>query len=79
MNHGLQHLRGCDHTGSHKTALVDQILLNSRNLHARDFHSQVSSCNHDSIGNLADFFHVIYTGTILNFRNDVDILSAVGI
>ena len=77
MNHGLEHLgRGYD-TFSEHTALADQILLNRRHFHARDFDSEISTGNHDTIGNLTDFFNVLHTRTVLNLCNNINIFAAV--
>ena len=77
MNHGFQHLRRSNYARSKHAALVDQIFLDRRYFHSRNLHTEITSCDHDSVGDLTDFLYVIHTGTILNLGNNINVLSTI--
>ena len=63
-DHGLQHLCGSYHLLAGIVALVDELLLDRRDLLEWDLNAHVASCDHYTVGGLKDL---------------VDVLNAVGI
>ncbi len=79
VNHGFQHLRSGDDPLAQHPTLSSQLLLDCRNLHKRNFHTQVATGNHNAAANRANILHVVHTGLVFDFCHDFNIAAAIGI
>ena len=79
LNHGIEHLCRRDNLLARHIYLIDDHLLDDRNFLTRNLHTHISTGNHDSIRYIDDIIDMIHALRILDFGNDVNIISAVGI
>ena len=77
LDHGLQHFSSGNNALTHHAADPGQLLLDRGNLHIRNFHTQITTGNHNAATVLADLHDVIHTGTVLNLCNHFNIAAAV--
>ena len=75
--HAFQHLCCCDDRFAASVCQCNQRFLYQRHFFRRDFHTQIPSGYHDTIGNFQNFFDVVYTFLIFNLGNNLDIFAAV--
>ena len=73
-NHGFEHLRGSDNGLSDNVSLSDHHLLGKENLFRRNFHTEITTGNHDTIGDIQDFVVVFKTFLVLDLADNLDSL-----
>ena len=76
-HHGVEHLCCSDNNLSCRIYLLNNLLLDDRHMFQRNFHTHVSSGDHDSVCRLDDRINVIHALLIFNLGNDMDFISAV--
>ena len=74
-DHGLEHLGGGNNRLSGNVGLTDHHLLGQENLFGRDFHTKITTGNHDTVGDFEDLVIVFHTFLILNLGDDLDSLA----
>ena len=77
LDHGIQHLRGRDHLLARRIDLVDNHLLDNRNLLQRNLHAHVAPGDHDTIGYTDNFVDVLHALQVFNLRNHIDAVALV--
>ncbi|GBE58879.1 hypothetical protein BOVATA_003720 [Babesia ovata] len=75
VDHGLEHLGGGDDGLGGFVALPDHVFLRDADLLDRDFHTEVTPGNHDTIGFGEDGVEVAQTLHVLDLGDDLDVLA----
>ena len=76
-DHGIKHLCCCDNRCIMFVTLTDDFLLDVRYLACRNFHTEISSGNHDTVRCFNDGINILNTLCILDLRDNTDILSTI--
>jgi len=74
--HRFEHLSSADDGLSGEVALGDHHLLGHEDLRGRDFDTEISTSDHDTIGFTKDLVEVGNTLKVLNLDDDFDVLSS---
>mmetsp|Transcript_10764 Transcript_10764/g.19797 ORF Transcript_10764/g.19797 Transcript_10764/m.19797 type:complete len:219 (+) Transcript_10764:454-1110(+) len=77
LDHGFQHLRGSNDHLTGNVCLSDHKLLCQKHFGGWDFHSQISSGNHDSVRFFENFVVVLESLLVFNFANDFDLRPSI--
>jgi len=75
VGHGFQHLGGADGRLASHVALGDHHLLGDEDLSWRNFNTQVTTGNHDTVCYLEDLIEVVYSLLVLDLGDDLDVLA----
>lgn len=75
--HGFEHLSGTDDGLSGEVALGDHHLLSHEDLRSRDFDTEITTSDHDSVGFAKDLVKVSNTLQVLDLDDDLDVLSGL--
>lgn len=74
-SHRLEHLGSADDRLARQVAFGDHHLLGDEDLSARDFNTQVTASNHDTVCDLQDLVKVLDALVVLDLADDPDVLS----
>ena len=77
MDHGFKHLRCGNHALAEQSASLGELLLDCREIDIRNFHTEVTSRDHDTVRDRADLIDMIHTRLILDLCDDIDIPAAI--
>mmetsp|Transcript_28672 Transcript_28672/g.67156 ORF Transcript_28672/g.67156 Transcript_28672/m.67156 type:complete len:366 (-) Transcript_28672:68-1165(-) len=75
VDHGFQHLCGCDDGLSGNVGPTNHEFLRQKDLFGRDFHTQVTTGNHDTIRDSQDFIIVFHSFLVFNLADNLDSLA----
>ena len=75
MHHGIQHLGGGDDDLAHLVRVLDQLLLDDRDLFKGDLDTQVASGDHDAVRRFEDLSHVPDALQALDLRDDLHLAA----
>ena len=73
-NHGFEHLGGSDNRLSDDVSLSDHHLLGKEDLLRRNFHTKITTGNHDTISDSQDIVVVFKTFLVLDLADNLDSL-----
>ena len=73
-NHGFEHLCGSDNRLPDDISLSDHHLLGKKDLLRRDFHTKITTGNHDTVSDGQNLIVVFDTFLVLDLANDLDSL-----
>mmetsp|Transcript_17158 Transcript_17158/g.31017 ORF Transcript_17158/g.31017 Transcript_17158/m.31017 type:complete len:389 (+) Transcript_17158:622-1788(+) len=77
VDHTFQHLRGRNDGLSSNVGSPNHHFLCQKHLGGRDFHSQVTSCHHDSVGHRENGIVILQSLQIFDFGNDLDLAPPI--
>lgn len=75
VGHALEHLGGANDWLAGHVALGDHHLLGDEDLGRWDLDTEVTTSDHDTVGELQDLVKVVDTLLVLNLGNDLDVLA----
>ena len=75
-DHGLEHLGGGNNGLSGKVGLLDHPFLGNENLLWGNFHTKITTGDHDTVSGLKDFVVVVKTFLVLNLGDNLDVSSS---
>mmetsp|Transcript_19112 Transcript_19112/g.38510 ORF Transcript_19112/g.38510 Transcript_19112/m.38510 type:complete len:374 (+) Transcript_19112:236-1357(+) len=77
LDHTLEHLSGRDDGLTGNVGLTDHVLLCQKHLLGWDFHTQITTGHHDSIGGGKNLHIVLQSLQVFDFAYNLDVLSAI--
>mmetsp|Transcript_117456 Transcript_117456/g.339586 ORF Transcript_117456/g.339586 Transcript_117456/m.339586 type:complete len:286 (+) Transcript_117456:318-1175(+) len=77
LDHGFQHLRGRNDGFAGNVAFSDHPFLGQEDLGGRNFHSQISTGDHNTVGFFENFIKILQTFLIFNFANHFNMRSVI--
>ena len=75
--HRFEHFGCRNYSLSEKAALLYEVFLYRRNFYKGNLNTEVSSCDHYSVGNLADVVDIVNACAVFYLGDKVDALTAV--
>ena len=71
--HGVEHLRCDDDRLAGLVALTDDLFLDQRDILCRDLNAEVTTSDHDAVGDFEDCIEVLDAFEVLNLRQDLHV------
>ena len=71
----MKHLRGNNHRFLCQNTFTDQDALDTRNTFLRNLNAQVTTSNHNAIGNFKNLVNIVHTFLVLNLGNDFNVTA----
>ena len=75
IHHALQHLGSGDNGLACLIAAGNNLLLHDGHILGGNFHTQVATRYHHTIGHINNLINIFYTGFIFNLRNDAHVIA----
>ena len=75
VGHALEHLSSANDRLAGNVALGDHHLLGDEDLGRWDLNTEITTSDHDTIGQLENLVKVVYTLLVLDLCNDLDVLT----
>ena len=77
INHRFEHFRCCDNKLAQHTTFLNEILLDRRHFDIWNLNTQITSCDHYAIRNITYLINMIYTWSIFNLSDNINVFTAV--